>query len=106
MRKTHQMSLLLEAARDYQDGSMPLSMLIDKLEGTLKIFEDRAIKDQFFDALLALEEVYARMQDKSFDFKRNGRSVVDRTVERDNSQSRSSFGFFGVNASGDQRLFQ
>ena len=81
MDKKHQMGLLLDAARDYQDGSMPLDILINKIEGVLNVIQDKAIKDQFFDALLAIEKVYARMQDKAFDFERDGRSVVDRTID-------------------------
>lgn len=81
MDKNHQMGLLLGAVRDYQDGLVPLGMLVDKVEGILEILQDRAIKDNFFDALLALEEVYARMRTGNFDFEKDGRPVVDRALK-------------------------
>ncbi len=81
MDKKHQMGLLLDAVRDYQDGLMPLGMLVDKVEGILGILQDRAIKDEFFDALLALEEIYARVQTGYFDFQTDGRPVIDRALK-------------------------
>jgi len=39
------------------------------------------IKDKVFNAMLALEEVHARLQDKGFDFEKNGRPVVDRALK-------------------------
>ena len=81
MDKKHQMGLLGGAIRDYQGGQMPLGVLVDKVEGVLDTFQDRAIKDNFFDARLALEEVYARMQEENFDFHRYGKPVVDRALK-------------------------
>ena len=81
MDKKHQMGLLLGSVRDYQDGMMPLGMLVDKVEGILDILQDRAIRDELFDGLLALEEVYARVQTEDFDFEKDGRPVVDRALK-------------------------
>jgi len=81
MDRKHQMGLLLGTVRDYQNGLMPLGMLVDKVEGILDIVQDRAIKDNFFDVLLVLEEVYARIQNENFDFEKDGRPVVDRALK-------------------------
>ena len=81
MDKRHQMGLLLGSVRDYQDGLMPLGMLVDKIEGILDILQDRPVRDRFFHALLALEEVHARTQTGGFDFEKDGRPVVDRALK-------------------------
>ena len=81
MDAKYQMGLLLGAIRDYQDGVMPLGMLVDKVEGILNVIQDKMIKDSFFNTLLALEEVYARLQDKSFEFEKDGMPVVDRALK-------------------------
>jgi len=81
MDRKHQMGLLLGTVRDYQNGLMPLGMLVGKVEGILDIVQDRAIKDNFFDVLLVLEEVYARIQNENFDFEKDGRPVVDRALK-------------------------
>ena len=80
MDKKHQMGLLLGAVRDYQDGLMSLGMLINKVEGILELFQDMVVKDDFFDTLLALEEVYARVRTGDLDFERDGKPVVDRAI--------------------------
>jgi len=37
MDKKYQMGLLLGAVRDYQNGLIPIGMLVDKVEGILNI---------------------------------------------------------------------
>lgn len=81
MGKKCQRDLLLDAIRGYQDGLMPLGVLVDKVEGIMDTFQGGAIRDNFFDARLALEEVYARMQSENFDFQRYGKPVVDRALK-------------------------
>ena len=81
MDRKCQIDLLSSAVRDYQSGLIPLGMLIDKTEGIFDTFQDRAIRDDFFDARLALEEVYARVQDGNFDFQRYGKPVIDRALK-------------------------
>ena len=68
MGKKCQIDLLVSAVRDYQSGRMPLGVLVGKVEGILDTFQDRETRDDLFDARLALEEVYARMQNEDFDF--------------------------------------
>ena len=81
MDKKRQIGLLLDAVRDYQDGLIPLGVLVDKVEGILDTFHDRSIRDDFFDVRLALEEVYARVQSEDFDFQKYGKPVIDRALK-------------------------
>jgi hypothetical protein len=45
--KPHQVSLMLGAARDYQEGLMSLQTLIWKIEGLLNVIEDEALATSF-----------------------------------------------------------
>ena len=81
MDKKRQIGLLLDAVRDYQDGLIPLGVLVDKVEDILDTFHDRSIRDNFFDVRLALEEVYARVQSEDFDFQKYGKPVIDRALK-------------------------
>lgn len=81
MDEKYQVCLLLGAIKDYQSGLMPLGMLVNKVEGILDVLQKESMRDKCFDALLALEEVYARMRTGSFDFEKDGRPVVDRAVQ-------------------------
>ena len=81
MDKKRQIGLLLDTVKDYQDGLMPLGVLVDKVEDILGTFQDRSIRDDFFDVRLALEEVHARMQGNDFDFQRYGKPVIDHALK-------------------------
>lgn len=87
MDKKYQMGLLSGAVRDYQDGLIPLGMLVGKVEGILNIIQDEMMKDRLFNAMLALEEVYARLQYKGFDFEKDGRPIVDRALKETLTQA-------------------
>jgi len=80
MDKAHQINLIVGAAQDYQNGLMTLGVLIQKIEGILEILNDRGLKDELFDALLVLEEVYARTRIGEFDFEKDGKAFVERAV--------------------------
>jgi hypothetical protein len=77
----HQISLIEGAARDYQDGLMPLQMLVHRVEGILAILDGHAVEDEIGDALFALEDVNAHTYMPDYDFATKGRSIVDRAVE-------------------------
>jgi hypothetical protein len=78
--KSHQVKLMLGAARDYRDGLMSLQTLIWKIEGLLNIIEDDALNEELSDSLFALEEINAYTFMANYDFETRGKSVVDRAV--------------------------
>jgi hypothetical protein len=80
MDPSTQANLILGAANDYNAGTMPLSMLIHKVEGIAKVMDDPSFHEALLDHILALEEVYALSRTGDIDFERHGRPVVDAAV--------------------------
>jgi len=78
--KPHQLTLLLDAARDYQRGLMSLQMLIHEVEGLLAVIEDGSLSSELSDALFALEYVNAHAGMADYDFETEGRSTVENAV--------------------------
>lgn len=79
-KKPHQAAWMIRALKEYQDSLISLEALISNIEHSLEIIQDQDLKDSIFDALLALEEIYAHTRIGDFDFEKHGRHVVDRAV--------------------------
>ena len=71
---------LINALKGYQEGAISLGELVSRVELSRGQSSDQMLTDYVFDALVALEEIYARTQIGDFDFEKHGRNVVDRTV--------------------------
>jgi hypothetical protein len=66
--KSHQINLMVGAAKDYQDGLMSLQTLIWKVEGLLSIIEDDDLSAALSEALFSLEEINAYTYIAGYDF--------------------------------------
>lgn len=81
MDKAFQISLLIGAARDYQDGLMSLQTLIHKIEGLLAVTEEHALAREISNSVCDLEVVNAHIDMADYDFEADGRPVVERAVK-------------------------
>jgi hypothetical protein len=80
MFQARQINLLLGAARDYQNGLIPLGRLIYVLEGILAVLDDQELYDLLGDDFFTLEQIYADMCNEGRALDEAKRPVVDRAV--------------------------
>jgi len=89
MNVAHQIGLISGAATDYQNGLMPLQMLIHRIEGILAVLDGHELEDEISDALFALEDVNAHTYMPDYDFEARGKATVDRAVQEIIAKSRT-----------------
>ena len=82
MFQARQINLMLGTAKDYQNGLVSLGRLIDVIEGIVAVLDDRSLSILLDEERSDLEQIHAQVCIGTYDFEKNGRSIVDQAVKQ------------------------
>jgi hypothetical protein len=80
MNIARQVNLIQGAIADYNEEIITLGLLLQKCNGLICVIDDPVLDDQNYDALAALEEIYAITVSEPFDFDLHGKAIVDEAL--------------------------